>query len=231
MSDIRPVPPTDAEAFARKAFNAYPVLGAPGAERIARFAERMAKPDPLVHLYGCYRDGRLLGGMRMFDFTMNVFGELLPAGGVGFVATDVSHKKQGVARDLVRGFLRHYREKGASLAVLYPFRFDFYRAMGFGYGTKTQQFRLPPARFPGGPLRQRVRLLGPGDREALAACYDRLFRRTPGLIARRPAVLDALCDAPENRIAGYFEEGQLATSFFSSRWATRSSTTISRSAG
>lgn len=34
-------------------------------------------------------------------------------------------------------YLRHYRERGTPLTALYPFRPDFYRSMGFGFGTKV----------------------------------------------------------------------------------------------
>jgi predicted acetyltransferase len=48
-------------------------------------------------------------------------------------------------------FLRHYREQGAPLVALYPFRPDFYRQMGFGYGTKMDQHRVKPSALPRGP--------------------------------------------------------------------------------
>ena len=86
--------------------------------------------------------------MRLFDFRMTLHETAVSIGGVGGVAVDLAHKKQKVARDMILFFLRHYREKGAALTTLHPFRPDFYRQMGFGHGTKMNQYRVKPASLP-----------------------------------------------------------------------------------
>ncbi len=45
---------------------------------------------------------------------------------------------------MIAWYLEHYRERGAPFAVLHPFRLDFYRAMGFGYGTPVHRYRFAP---------------------------------------------------------------------------------------
>ena len=113
------------------------------------FAERLRdRMDPPADtLYGAFRDGALVGGMRLIEFHMNVRGETLPTGGVGLVAVDLLHKKEKVARDLIAAFLDWCGERNAPFAALYPFRPDFYKRMGFGYGAKSNQYHLRPGRL------------------------------------------------------------------------------------
>lgn len=212
MSDIRSIPDEELEAFARIVGNAYPSSELHTLESIQRHAQRMREgreKDPRTHLYGLYREGRLLGGMRLFDFTMNCFGAQVPVGGVGLVAVDIQHKRQHVARDMLAWYMRRYRSQGAPLAALYPFRPDFYHDMGFGTGAVMYRYTVSPDSFPAGGDRSAVRLLGPADRGALAACYARIFARTHGMFERSEAEHSWLLETPENRVAGFWEGGEL----------------------
>lgn len=102
-----------------------------------RFAEgvRESADEAAISLWGAYRDGTLVGTTRYFDFAMRIRSVEAFVGGVGMVATDLTHKKQGVAKALIGAFLAHYRARGATMTILHPFRHDFYRRMGWGYGT------------------------------------------------------------------------------------------------
>jgi predicted acetyltransferase len=211
MIEIKPVPDEDLEALARLVGNAYPSMDIHGSESVERMAQRMrdgARSMPHTHLVGLYRDGELQGGMRLFDFAMNLRGVRVSVGGVGLVAVDIQHKRQHVARDMLGWYLRRYRGQGAPLAALYPFRVDFYRAMGFGIGARMYQYTVPPASLPADGAREQVRLLTPADRPALQACYARVFERAHGLFARAEGDFGWL-DVPENRVAGFWEGEEL----------------------
>jgi predicted acetyltransferase len=211
MQEIREMTLDELPQFATIVGNAYPSFGFDGAEALQRFSERLQREqaDPLARYYGLYREGRMLGGMRLYDFTMNMRGGMIPAAGVGLVAVDLAHKKQHVARDMIAFFLERARRHGQLLAILYAFRPDFYYQMGFGYAAKTNQYRIAPASLPDVGDRRRVRFLGPEDREALAECYARCVAATHGLLAKRPAEIDALLATGPRRIVGYWEGERL----------------------
>jgi predicted acetyltransferase len=212
VSDIRQIPDEDMGQFVRIAADAYPSFDLPTEESRQRMVQRILdrrKVDSATDVYGLYRDGRLMGGMRLFDFPMNVLSTVTLTGGVGLVAVDIQHKKEKVAKELIEFFLRHYRERGSSLTSLYPFRPDFYRQMGYGYGAKMHQYRLRPASLPGDGPRQRTRLLGKQDQPAVAACYARYFEQTHGMIAKSEPELNRFFDGVETRVIGYEEGGQV----------------------
>ncbi|MBL0389065.1 GNAT family N-acetyltransferase [Tumebacillus sp. ITR2] len=169
--------------------NAYPFMGIVPTDKRAGYAENMRKRHAEFeeyHLYGYFRDGEMLGGMAMHDFQMSWFGEtVLPAGGVGMVAVDLLHKKERIAYDLLQFYLNHFREQGASMALLYPFRPDFYKKMGFGLGTKLNRYEVSPGTLPQGPSKDRVVYLNAEQhQESLRACYDRFARSRHGLMLR-----------------------------------------------
>lgn len=213
MSQIRQLAAeADFDAFARIGANAYPGTRVVSEEDRQRLKQRLfaRADDPLVAFYGLFEGEQLRGAMRLHDFTINVRGARIPAGGVGFVAVDLLHKKEGVAKELVQFFLHRCRERGQHLALLYPFRPDFYRKMGFGYGAKMSQYRVRPADLPGGGARQHVEMLGAADKQLVGECYARLAAARHGLIDKSPLELDSLFAPPENRVVGYRSGGALA---------------------
>ena len=217
MSDIRILSTeADFDAFVNIVMDSYPGVFERSEERRQQLVSRTmeaAETYPTVTLWGLFRrvDGeeRLLGGMRLFDYQMNFLNSDIPAGGVGQVAVAMEHRREHVAKELMLFYLRHYRQRGAPLALLYPFRPDFYRKMGFGYGTKMSRYRLDPGALPRGREAIRLRALGADDGEAIRACYERYTRRTHGMIHKTDREMAQLFKRQGWRVVGYEEGGQL----------------------
>lgn len=207
-SEIRALTESDLPRFAQIVAGAYPSMTMSVEALAERMAAGMGKDDPPTELYGLFRDGELLGGMRHFDFSMFYHGIPMPVGGVGLVAVDLLHKKEHVAKELISFYLRHYRKRGAPWAALYPFRPDFYRKMGFGYGTRLSHYELRPASFPAGS-RAGLRHLSREDGPALLACYQRYAERTHGLFQRAGSWLQRTFDDTAKCVLAYEEGGTL----------------------
>lgn len=211
MTRIVEIPGDQVATFVEIVSTAYPGIKLVTAEDKQRYVQRLLDSqanDPMIHLYGLYRNDELLGGMRLFDFTLNAFGTQIPLGGVGLVAVHLLHKKEHVARDMIAFFLRQYHERGAAITALYPFRPDFYKQMGFGYGAKQNQYRIKPAHLPRGS-RDNIVYLTPADAPQMHACYDRFFARTHGMIARPVAAFTTMLNNPESRVVGVRRDGAI----------------------
>lgn len=206
---MRPLAEDELGAFVDITVSAYPGMRAMGAEERERYRARsaasMARGD--VRFCGAFEHGWLVGVMCMHDFEMQLLSSRTLVGGVGQIGVDLRHKRRRVALELMRYFLDHYRERGAPLAALYPFRHDFYRRMGFGYGTPLISYRVTPSalRSPGGPAD--VDYLGPDDLAEVAATYDRTMARTNGLFARPAHAWQTLLSEPRLRVVGVRREG------------------------
>ena len=107
--------------------------------------------------------------MRVYDFRMCVRGcAQLFTGGVGSVAVGLENKAaRRRARSHPRVRARVSRERGAALAVLYPFRPDFYGKLGSGYGAKLNAYRIALDALPGDGAREFVRALRGSGRRAV----------------------------------------------------------------
>jgi predicted acetyltransferase len=202
---VRPLTDEELVPFARIAANAYPAMRLGTEDEVRGFAERLRdRMDPPADtLYGAFRDDVLVGGMRLIEFHMNVRGVTLPTGGVGLVAVDLLHKKEKVARDLISSFLDWCGERNSPFAALYPFRPDFYKRMGFGYGAKSNQYHLRPDAFPASGDRSALRYLSIADKEAIGACYARVQRRTHGMMEKLPKELGRYLEGGDARVIGY----------------------------
>ncbi|WP_085522504.1 GNAT family N-acetyltransferase [Tuberibacillus sp. Marseille-P3662] len=142
------------------------------------------KVHPNQHLYGLYENDQLLGGMRLFDFDMNVYGQYMPTGGLGLLAVDLLHKKEKVARDLVQFFIEYYRQQNAAWAMLHPFNTHFYKQMGFGTGTEVRQYHVKPEAFPSHGSKAYLVHLTDSDKPNIMDCYNRFAAHNHGLFYR-----------------------------------------------
>ena len=92
------------EQFQKIVMRAYPVMLPDNFSEEARqgWLERMKKSSEdsqSTRTYcGVFDADRLLGGMIYFDYTMTVFSQHLPVGGVGLICVDLMYKKQHVAK-------------------------------------------------------------------------------------------------------------------------------------
>ncbi len=211
MRKIRKLAEDELAKFVDITANAYPGIKIVSAEDKKRMEDRTAKmaQDPTIDFYGLFAADELVGVMRFHDFTMNLLSNETLVGGLGGVAVDLLHKKERVAYDMVQYFLHHYREQGACLTTLYPFRHDFYHKMGFGYGGKISQYSVAPANLPRGSSKAHITPLTAADKEGLNACYNRLMARTNGLMAKSASSLDALFASPTAHVLGYKRDDEV----------------------
>lgn len=212
MSEIRRIPEEDFNDFINIASNAYPGIKLNTQEEKDSTRKRFIKIQKecdVRNFYGLYRNEKLLGGMILYDFHMNFVSTRIKAGGVGFVAVDLLHKKEKVAKEMITYFLRHYREKGAYMALLYPFRPDFYKKMGFGFGSKINQYKIRPSNLPRGKSKEHIYFLNNLDRQDIIDCYNRVCDKTHGMIQKNSYEIENVFNNPENKIVGYKKNGSI----------------------
>jgi predicted acetyltransferase len=211
MSQVRELSEADLDDFIAILANSYPMFQLNTADDRQRTKQRLLArvTEPTNHFYGLYREGTLVGGMLLHDFMMNYLSIKLKAGGVGLVAIDLLHKKTHGAKELIDFFLKYYKKQGATMTLLYPFRPDFYKKMGFGYGTKIHQYRVRPDDLPSGGAKQHVTYLQQDDAQQIQHCYNTYLAETHGMIEKSTIELSNLFTNGENRIVGYKKDGSV----------------------
>ncbi|MEZ4515918.1 MAG: GNAT family N-acetyltransferase [Chloroflexota bacterium] len=192
MREIREIQEGELDEFLRITTEAFPGMNGATPDDRAAMLERMKRVmnEPTAHFFGVFDDGQLVGVMRLYDFTMKLHSTRTLVGGVGGVAVDLLHKKEHVAADIIAFYHNYYRNKGAALTSLYPFRPDFYKRMGYGFGAKMNRYAFKAAALPPGKGKSHVDFLMADDKADLAACYDRFLEQTNGLFELPLHVLD-----------------------------------------
>lgn len=80
---------------------------------------------------GLFDDGELRSVCAHHWFDANIRGTFHAAPGLSAVATPPEHRRSGYVTKLMRNALEEYRDRGDIVSLLWPFRYRFYRQMGW----------------------------------------------------------------------------------------------------
>ncbi len=140
--DIRFVLPEEVRQLQRNVLTAFP--SKTPASLLQNMESELYQPDEGRYL-GCFDDnGTLIGSILMMDFTLNVRGVMMPMGAAAYVSTNFLHKKEHIARNMLRVLMGYYTKLGTTVGCLHPFNPAFYRKMGYGHCMEAY-FYMPKA--------------------------------------------------------------------------------------
>lgn len=140
--EIRFVQPSEVAQLARNVVSAFPSKTPD--ELLKNMPNEVVNPDEGRYV-GCFDDdGTLIGSALFMDFDFNVRGKMIPMGAPAYVSTNFLHKKEHVARTLLRVLMGYYAGVGAPISCLHPFNPAFYNKMGYGYASELLMFQPKP---------------------------------------------------------------------------------------
>ncbi|HUZ76450.1 MAG TPA: GNAT family N-acetyltransferase [Chloroflexota bacterium] len=143
---------------------------------------------PLDRILSVFDGSSVVGVAAAYPFSMIIPGGELPCSGVSWVGVLPSHRRRGLARDLMRRQLSELHERGEPLAALWASEAAIYGRFGYGYAVPGQRLDADRAGFAyrsdAGPVGQ-VRLLALDQAlETLPGIYDRARPARVGVLAR-----------------------------------------------
>ncbi|MCI8538578.1 MAG: GNAT family N-acetyltransferase [Oscillospiraceae bacterium] len=174
-------------------------------------------PNELVHpdegrYLGCFDDdGTLLGSVLFMDFDLNVRGKMIPMGAPAYVSTHFLHKKEKVARTLLRVLMGYYASLGVPISCLHPFNPAFYNKMGYGYASELLLFQPKPCYIRSWGEKSGLSYAETEeDRKEVLAYYQRWAERTHGATVHHFMDPHRIFDMPyvvtcrrDGRLTGY----------------------------
>lgn len=187
MREIRPLTIHDLDGYTDIAYNAYPSFKDLSPAGVAAYKANLRdviENDPDVFVFGLFENECLIAVMRVFLFTMNYHGKMIAVSGLGYLGVHLLHKKKGAAQELVDYYERFSVERGALIGLLLPFRPDYYKKSGYGFGSKWHQYRIGTGQIPPGPGDGRLEYLSRDDLPLLYACHARIAARTHGMLMK-----------------------------------------------
>jgi len=209
MREIRLLSEEHIDAYADIAFNAYPSFKnftKEAMDEYKKVATDILNNDSMVTFYGMFEKHKLIAVMRLFDFHMNCFGKIITVSGLGFLGVHLMHKKEKVAKAMVEFYEEHYRSRKIPFGLLLPFRPDFYKNMGYGFGTKMNQYRLEAARIPAYYGESDLRYIKEEELPNLLECHSRVVNRTHGMIIKFGDEIRDLFGDEYNRVVGNYDK-------------------------
>lgn len=147
--DYRPIPETHDDAVRRMLTYAFqpengPELDDEDHDRPEKYHRRglydvdAATPESAL-------DGDDLTVMcAYYDFTARIRGEFHHTGGVSAVASPPESRRKGYIGDLLGELHREFREESIAFAVLWPFKYAFYRRFGYAMTNKSLSTSIAP---------------------------------------------------------------------------------------
>lgn len=148
--------------------------------------------------------GRLVAACQLHSLQQWIGGVEIPVMGMATVTIAPTHRRRGLAGELVATGLRAARERGDAASALYPFRASFYRKAGYGLAGEVHQYRIAPESIARGGDRSRVEMAEtPAALAELRGLYRRWAETQTGQMTRSERVWEHLLASPDHSAALY----------------------------
>lgn len=162
--DYRPLDPED-ERFVRFAHDAFRPQDGPDLPDPDEMPERFFAPR------GLFDGDDLVTVCAHYPLQMTLRGVTEPVTAISAVATPPEFRRRGHVRRILTDLAREGREADIGFSALWPFKYAFYRKLGWAACSRFHTYELPPAQLRGldiEPAGQWERA-DPDDWEALQA--------------------------------------------------------------
>lgn len=217
---IRRLTTDDLDLFTEIYLNAYPAGKSISKECRELYHNRnlqSMKEFGDVNFFGLFEDGSLISIMKIIDFDINLFGVMNKANGLMSLAVHPLHKKKGIAKEMVRYYEKYTMENEGLVCMLLPFSINYYRRMGYGYGTKLDEYRIPTMYLKRIKDISGLRLIEDGEIDKVLKCHSEFVKGYHGAVEKfGEEKRDMLSDDKTRRI-GYFDgenlKGYIAFNF------------------
>ncbi|MFR7991142.1 MAG: enhanced intracellular survival protein Eis [Anaerovoracaceae bacterium] len=214
MREIKNIGPERIEEYLTVYLNAYPAFKSLDDSCREYYRQKtetdMREDEGSVEFVGLFEDNKLVATMKIVKFSMNFYGRMEYATGLMALAVHPLYKKRGIALEMVRYFEKYSRDTGALAALLLPFDIAFYRRMGYGLGSRMDEYRIPTEGLPACSDLSSMRILSGEDLQEVLSCYTRYAEKNHGVLKKTGEEIRAIeSDTQVKRVGCIGEDGQL----------------------
>ena len=143
---------------------------------------------PFDRCQAAFDGDEIVSTASVFPFEMAVPGSALPMAGVTWVSVKSTHRRQGVASEMMRFQLNDVRERGEPLASLFASESIIYGRFGYGLSSQSIEWTIDRRNTDleaGPPPRGRYRMVSEDDaKRDWPAFFDSVRLRVPGFYSR-----------------------------------------------
>lgn len=212
MREIKKIGVEYIEEYLDIYLNAYPAYKTRDEECRGKYRKKITfdmTHDKDVDFVGMIEDGKLIALMKLVNYKMNIYGKMQKAVGLMSLAVHPLHKKKGVALEMVKYYEEYSKNTDALVDVLLPFNMGFYRKMGYGLGSKLDEYYLNTIQLPAYHEQSHLRLLDKGDIQSVLDCHNDFAEKNHGMLKKfEEEIRDVISDFTTVRV-GYFDGDKL----------------------
>jgi len=209
---IRELKPGEMCLFAEIVRTAYPGIKLSTQKERDGFVKRILKilkESKNVQCFGIFNDKELIGGALYYKFRMNNRGDIIDMAGIGLVAISLLHKKEHAAKDLLMHFLNYFKGRKFQIASLYAFNPEFYRKMGFCFGTRFYRYQVKPSSFADYSKKSHLRYATVEDTGKIHECYEEFHRNNHGTCSKQKKSFEASFKSGEIKYIVFEENAKI----------------------
>ncbi len=209
--EIRKIQENELEAYTRLQLRAYPSIRIGSEAEWNSYLERNKKmlDSAECTLYGYFQENTLLGSLILYHYQINYLGTWLPIKGIGSVAVDLLHKREGICKTMMTWAEEEIKKEAVSLAFLFPFRPDFYVPLGYGYGPMLYQYTLDPAVLPPQGDKSRLMYLSKEDIPRIQDFENTMDASFHGYVKKQDREINDYFHRISFQKIGYFDQNKL----------------------
>lgn len=209
--EVKSLTPSDLQAYLEIYLNAYPAGKNLSQECYRKYgAQNLQSLEEYRHVnfFGLFEDGVLIAAMKLINFNINLFGQMRKAAGLMALGVHPLHKRKGAAREMVRFFEDYTVESGAAVSLLLPFRMDFYRKLGYGCGSKLDEYHIPMEYLPENKQMSQLRLLDKSSLGQIITCHCDFAQNNHGALYKFEEEIRGMREDDEIRYLGCFQDSK-----------------------
>ncbi|MBI4851131.1 MAG: GNAT family N-acetyltransferase [Acidobacteria bacterium] len=212
---VRTATKEDIDIITRMGCESFP-SGFPYEERKRLYLEhprRKLEEDVLIG----EDDSKIVAVLSAIPYKIWLGGIELSMLGIAGVANGLDSRRRGYASKLCIEAIRRGREQGYVVSILYPFRYDFYRKLGWGAIGELIEYRVSSSSIPNYETRKNVSRFQESDLRELTECYQRFVEKNNCLAERSIKVWESKLKSVQNKetlLFVYKTEGKITGYIF-----------------
>lgn len=209
--EIKKVEANNIEEYCLLQLRAYPSMRFGSKEEWDNYIKRTQNylKNKEFDIYGGYSGNQLVCSLILYHYQINYLGEWLPIEGVGSVAVDILHKREGICRKIMAWAEKTISDNSIPLSFLFPFRPDFYVGMGYGYGPMLYHYEIDPAQIPNKGEKSKIIYLTNKDIPLIRDFEEKLSFQIHGYVKKQDRELNDYFEHISWQKLGYLRDNQL----------------------
>ena len=132
--------------------------------------------------YSVKKQGKIIGGFRVFDQWINVHKKEVKVQAVGHIFVSLDERRKGVSKVIMEYIHKKALEDKMSLTILHPFKSQFYKNFGYGQGPSLFSYLIKPEQLKDNDLRRNV--TRSFSAKNILSFYDKVYKKQHGLSKR-----------------------------------------------